>query len=303
MATLGMSEQDKQAVEAFKKDVIEPSMSSLVILDFWADWCGPCKQLTPVLEKVAADYATRGVLLAKVNVDEQKMIAAQFRVQSIPTVYAVFQGQLVADLTQFRTEGQLTRALDQLLGQLPVQGEAQALEQEIEPLIAMGEETLTGGDAARATGIFRQILEMAPDNVEVLSGLIRALVADQQVEEAAVLAGALTDEQKKHAAVSRALSALAIAQDARPVDDLADLRAEVAAQPDNHAMRLELAGGLMAAGDHDGAADALLHIIRADRDWNEGAARTQLLKLFEAIGLEDPWVAATRRKLSAALFG
>lgn len=298
-----MSEQDKQAIEAFKKDVIEPSMTSLVILDFWAEWCGPCKQLTPVLEKVAADYANKGVLLAKINVDEQKMIAAQFRVQSIPTVYAVFQGQLVADLTQFRTEGQLTRALDQLLGQLPVQGEAQALEQEIEPLIAMGEEVLASGDAARAVGIFQQILDMAPDNAEVLSGLIRALIADQKVEEAAHLAAQLTEEQKKGAAVSRALSALAIAQEARPVDDLAGLKAEVAAQPDNHAARFELASGLMAAGDRDGAADALLHIIRTDKDWNDGAARAQLLKLFEAIGLEDPWVSATRRKLSAALFG
>lgn len=303
LATLGMSEQDKQAVEAFKKDVIEPSMASLVILDFWAEWCGPCKQLTPVLEKIAADYAHKGVLLAKVNVDEQKLIASQFRVQSIPTVYAVFQGQLVADLTQFRTESQLTRALDQLLGQLPVQGEAQALEQEIEPLIAMGEEVLAAGDADRAAGLFQQILEMAPENEEVLSGLIRALVAGHHMEEAAALAASLTDDQKKHVAVSRALSALAIAQEARPVDDLAGLKAEVAAQPDNHAARFELAGGLMASGDRDGAADALLHIIRADKAWNDGAARTQLLKLFEAIGLEDPWVSATRRKLSAALFG
>ncbi len=303
MATLGMSEQDKQAVEAFKKDVIEPSMTSLVILDFWAEWCGPCKQLTPVLEKIAADYANKGVLLAKVNVDEQKLIASQFRVQSIPTVYAVFQGQLVADLTQFRTESQLTRALDQLLGQLPVQGEAQALEQEIEPLIAMGEEVLAAGDADRAAGLFQQILEMAPDNEEVLSGLIRALVAGHHMDDAAALAASLTDDQKKHVAVSRALSALAIAQEARPVDDLAGLKAEVAAQPDNHAARFELAGGLMASGDRDGAADALLHIIRTDKEWNDGAARTQLLKLFEAIGLEDPWVSATRRKLSAALFG
>ena len=210
---------------------------------------------------------------------------------------------MVADLTQFRTESQLTRALDQLLGQLPVQGEAQALEQEIEPLIAMGEEVLAAGDADRAVGLFQQILEMAPENEEVLSGLIRALVAGHHMDDAAALAASLTDDQKKHVAISRALSALAIAQDARPVDDLAGLKAEVAAQPDNHAARFELAGGLMASGDRDGAADALLHIIRADKAWNDGAARTQLLKLFEAIGLEDPWVSATRRKLSAALFG
>ena len=106
VATLGLNPDEQRAVEAFRRDIVDPSMTKLVILDFWAEWCGPCKQLTPVLEKVAADYANKGVLLAKINVDEQKMIAAQFRVQSIPTVYAVFQGQLVADLTQFRTEVQ-----------------------------------------------------------------------------------------------------------------------------------------------------------------------------------------------------
>ena len=298
-----MSAQDKEALEAFRRDVIEPSMSALVILDFWAEWCGPCKQLTPVLEKVAADYADKGVLLAKVNVDEQKTIAAQFRVQSIPTVYAVFQGQLVADLTQFRTEAQITRVLDQMLKQLPIHGAAQALEQELEPLIAMGEDVLTGGEAERAIGIFQQITEMAPDNVEALAGLARALVAAGRVDEAEALLSSLSDDQKKAPALSRAASALALARDAKPVDDLSGLRARVAANPEDHEARFELAGGLMAAGDRDGAAEALLDIIRADKGWNEGAARAQLLKLFEAIGLEDPWVAATRRKLSAALFG
>jgi putative thioredoxin len=298
-----MSADEKAALDAFRRDVIEPSMTALVILDFWAEWCGPCKQLTPILEKIAADYADKGVILAKVNVDEQKLIAAQFRVQSIPTVYAVFQGQLVADLTQFRTEAQITRVVDQLLKQLPIQGAAQAQAQEIEPLLAMGEEVLAGGDAARALGIFQQIAEMAPDNVEALSGLARALIAAGRADEAEALLSALSDEQKKTPGLSRAVSALALARDAKPVDDLAGLRARVAANPEDYEGRFELAGGLMAAGDRDGAADALLDIIRADKAWNDGAARTQLLKLFEAIGLEDPWVAATRRKLSAALFG
>src|SRR5438270_281871 len=162
-----MSAAEKEALDAFKRDVVEPSMSALVILDFWAEWCGPCKQLTPVLEKVAADYAGRGVKLVKINVDEQKLIAAQFRVQSIPTVYAVFQGQLVADLTPARTESQITRIIDQILTQLPVEGEEQQLEAEIEPLIAMAADVLAGGDAERATSIFGQILEMAPDNADV----------------------------------------------------------------------------------------------------------------------------------------
>ena len=303
MATLGMSAADKEAIDAFRRDVIEPSMTALVILDFWADWCGPCKQLTPVLEKIAADYADKGVRLAKVNVDEQKLVAAQFRVQSIPTVYALFQGQLVADLTQYRTEAQISRVLDQILKQLPISGEAQALEQEIEPLLAMGEEVLAGGDAERAIGIFGQITDMAPGNVDALSGLVRSMIAAGHLDEAEAALATASDDDRKSPALSRALSALALAREARPVDDLAGLKARVDANPDDHDARFELAGGLMAAGDRDGAADALLAIIRADKDWNEGAARAQLLKIFDAIGLEDPWVAATRRKLSAALFG
>lgn len=302
MATLGLSETERQAVEEFRRDVIEPSMTQLVIVDFWAEWCGPCKQLGPVIEKVAADYADKGVKLVKIDVDANKFIAAQFRVQSIPTVYALFQGQPVADLTPARTEPQLSRMLDQLLKQLPIQGEAQALEAEIEPLIAMGEEVLAGGDAERAVGVFQQIVEMAPESADALSGLIRAQVAAGDPDAADAVIASLPPELLKDAAIARAVSTLALARDARPVDDLSGLKAEVAGDPDNHAKRFELAGALMASGDRDGAADALLHIIGADREWNDGAARAQLLKLFEVVGIEDPWVSAQRRRLSAVLF-
>jgi putative thioredoxin len=302
MASLGMSAAEREAIDTFKREVVEPSMTSLVILDFWAEWCGPCKALTPVLEKVAADYADKGVVLKKINVDENKLIAAQFRVQSIPTVYALFQGQLVADLTPARTEKQLAQYLDQILKQLPVQGEAQAKEAELEPLIAMGEDVLASGDSERAAGIFAQLHEMAPDEPAVVSGLARALVGTGQIDDAAGLIEALPEEARKDPAITRAESAIALAREAQPVDDLTALHRQVEANPDNLEARYELAGGLMAAGDRDGAADQLLEIIRIDRAWNEGAARSRLLKLMEVVGLEDPWTSATRRRLSALLF-
>lgn len=302
MATLGMSAAEKQALDTFKRDVVEPSMSALVILDFWAEWCGPCKQLGPVLEKVAADYAGRGVKLVKINVDEQKLIAAQFRVQSIPTVYAIFQGQLVADLTPARTESQLTRILDQILAQLPVQGEEQQLEAEIEPLIAMAEEVLAGGDAERAANVFQQILDMAPDNGEVIGCLARALVAAGRADEARAALDAAPEAAAKDPAIARARAALALADVAKPNAETAALEQRIAADPDDHEARYELAGALMAAGDRDGAAEQLLESIRRDREWNEGAARKRLLQFMEVVGLEDPWSGAQRRRLSAILF-
>jgi putative thioredoxin len=299
---MGLNLEEQKAVDRFRQNVAEPSMTKLVILDFWAEWCGPCKALTPVLEKVAAEYADKGVMLAKVNVDEDQFIASQFQVRSIPTVYALFQGQPVADLTNARSESQLKGLLDQLLAKLPVQaGDAPA--PDIAPLLAMGEEVLGTGDGERAAGIFAQILDMAPDSAEAHAGLLRALIVAGHLDEAEALLAELDPKLAADPMIERARAALELAKDRPDDSELAALRAAAAERPADMDAQLAFASAAFAAGERDEAAGTLLAMIHADREWNEGAAKAKLLQMFEAIGLEDPWVAATRRKLSTILFG
>ena len=300
MASLGLNLDEQKAVERFQKSVVTPSRDKLVILDFWAEWCGPCKALSPTLEKVAADYADKGVVLAKLNVDEEPFIAAQFQVRSIPTVYAIFQGQPIADLTAARTETQLKEMLDQLLAKLPIGTEQKA---DLAQLVAMAEQVLAEGDGERAASIFAQIAEMEPGDAAVQSGLIRALLAAGQLEEAKAVYEALPDALRADPLVAQAHAALELA--GTPVDEgeLQALRAAAAERPADMDAQLAFAQAAFAAGQRDEAAQTLLAMIQHDPEWNEGAAKAKLLQIFEAVGLEDPWVSGQRRKLSLLLFG
>jgi len=313
LASMGLSIEEQKAVDRFRKAVVEPSQSKLVILDFWAEWCGPCKALTPVLEKVAAEYAQKGVVLAKINVDEEQFIAAQFQVRSIPTVYAMFQGQPIADLTNARSESQLKAILDQLLAQLPVEGGAAdgagapqgPSPEELAQFVKMGEEALSAGDAQRAASIFAQITEFAEGNAPAHAGLVRALVQLGEIDQARQVMDVIDSDPRlaTDAVIAPARSALELAGERVDDSELASLRAAAEADPADMDAQLAYAEAAFAAGQRDAAADTLLAMIAADREWNEGAARAKLLKIFEATGLEDEWVVSVRRRLSRVLFG
>jgi putative thioredoxin len=309
---MGLNLEEQKAVERFRQNVAKPSQTKLVIVDFWAEWCGPCKALTPVLEKVAADYADKGVVLAKINVDEEQFIASQFQVQSIPTVYAMFRGQPVADLSSARTDSQLRQALDQILQQLPVRpsaGDGPAPHgpspEEIAQFVAMGEQALSEGDAQRAMGIFAQVIEFAGETAAAHAGLVRALIELGQTEEAVQVLAVIEEEGSlaRDPAIAAARSALELASTRVNDSELAALKAAVEAAPADMDAQFAYAEAAFAARDRDAAADTLLRMVEADREWNEGAARAKLVQIFEAVGLEDEWVVATRRRLSKILFG
>jgi putative thioredoxin len=300
LASLATAATEKASIEAFRRDVIEASQTALVLVDFWAEWCGPCKTLTPLLEKVTAAHAPK-VKLVKIDVDKNQTLAAQFRIQSIPTVYAFLGGQPVDGFQGALGERELNAFVERLLAGAPPSASEAELEAEITQMLAAAEEASAAGAHDDALGIFGALVREFPER-EALSGKYAlALIAAGQAEAAAQALAAIPAESKD-AEVVRARAALALTADAVPDSELAALEARVAADPADHQARFDLAGALLAKNDRDAAAEALLAIVAADRTWNEGAAQARLLKLFEAVGLGDPWSSKVRARLRSILF-
>jgi putative thioredoxin len=275
----------------FMADVVEASKVQPVIVDFWATWCGPCRTLTPALEQ--AVRAARGaVKLVKIDVDKNPAYAGQLRVQSIPTVYAFVNGQPVDGFQGAVPESQIKAFIDKLTG-------GNSGESDIEQLLSMGHESLGVEDLGGAAQAFAQVLQLQPDNEKAIAGMARVYMQGGDAEQARQTI-AMAKPDSKDPEVQSVRAALSLAGDGG--SDTGDLEAKVKADPSDHQARFDLAGALAASGRFDQAADHLLAIVAADREWNEQAARKQLLTVFEAAGINSDVARNGRKRLSSILF-
>jgi putative thioredoxin len=278
----------------FMQDVIEASRKVPVIVDFWAPWCGPCKQLGPMLEKVVKQAGGK-VRLVKVNVDENQQLAAQMRVQSIPAVFAFVNGQPVDGFMGALPESQIKQFIDRLGGQ----GSAA---EEIGAAVAAGNEALAQEDYQTAAQIFYQVLQADREHVGALAGLARCQIATGDLDNAEATLALVPPAKAADAEIAGARAALELARNPVDQSQTVALVAAIDRNPDDFQARLDLAVILNGAGEREAAIDQLLHIVRRKRDWNEDAARKQLVKFFEAWGPKDPMTILGRRKLSSLLF-
>lgn len=277
----------------FAADVVDASREVPVIVDFWAPWCGPCKQLGPMLESVVTS-AGGAVKLVKINIDENQQLAAQLRIQSIPAVYAFKDGQPVDAFTGALPESQIKEFIGKLAGPI---GPSPA-----EEMIEAGLGAMAAGDLVAAEGAFRQAAEMEPGNLDAISGIIQCRVKAGDTDGARQILDAVPEADRDSPALSAALAALAIAEMGSDAGDLGGLRAAVEADGANLQARFDYATALAAAGEQAEGTEHLLEIVRRDREWNEEAARKQLVTIFEALGPSDPLTVTARRALSSILF-
>lgn len=287
----------KDGTEAtFMADVIEASQTVPVIVDFWAPWCGPCRQLTPAIEAAVTD-ARGKVKLVKVNVDENQGIAAQLKIQSIPTVYAFWQGQPVDGFQGALAGSELKAFIDRVVE--AAGGEAGGgLSEALESAEAM----LAEGAAADAAQVFAAVLGEDPNNAAAYGGMARTYLALDQIDQAAQVLSTVPDEIAAAPEIEAVRAQIELARQAADAGPVAELRAAVDANPGDHQARFDLAQALYAAGETDVAVDELLETFRRDREWNDGAAKAQLFTIFEALNSNDPVVLNGRRKLSSMIF-
>jgi putative thioredoxin len=282
------------SIETFAADVLDASRDVPVIVDFWAPWCGPCKQLGPLLEKVVSE-ANGAVRLVKVNIDENQEIAQQLRIQSIPTVYAFRNGQPVDGFMGAIPESQLRAFVQQLTG-----GAAGA--SPAEDTVAVAEEAFTSGDLSTAAQAYAQALQDEPGHPKAVAGLARCYLKSGDVERARKTLQLVRPDGAEDEAIRAVEAEVKLREQAGQAGDTEDLRAKLEANPNDHQARYDLALALDAKGDRDGALESLLEIVRRDRSWNDQAARRHLVTLFEAMGPTDPRTVDARRKLSSILF-